>query len=158
MALGTSTCRGLGEQVSRGTHAHCRSGAECLSTVPPGGVRAVCWATAGVPRICPVPAAAPPPPSLRSSDAAPKIPSLARQEAAASPAPSLGPQGLKGTFEAPQVPWFEACPNPQGAAVLLQLHLLPFILSAWLGVWQNRLAFAPGTPHFTYFPRETGLL
>lgn len=36
--------------------------------------------------------------------------------------------------------------------MLLQLHLLRFILSVWLGVWQNRLAFAPGAPHFTYFP------
>lgn len=62
---------------SHGTRVHCCSRAECLSTMPPGEVRAVCWATAGVPRICPVPAAPPPPPSLRSFDAAPKIHSLA---------------------------------------------------------------------------------
>lgn len=36
---------------------------------------------------------------------------------------------------------FEACPIPRSARALLQLNLLPFILSARLGVWQNRLAF-----------------
>lgn len=77
---------------SHGTRAHCCSRAECLSTMPPGEVRAVCCATAGVPRICPVPAATPPPPSLKSFDAAHKIPSLAWQEAAASPAPTWDPR------------------------------------------------------------------
>lgn len=138
----------LGGQVSWDT---------CLSTVPPGEVRAGCWATAGVLRMCPVPAA-PPLPSLRSFDAAPKIPSLTWQEAAAPPALPYDPRDGRAPSKPLRCRGLKHAPTPRALLCSSSFNCSGLFSQSGLGVWQNRLAFAPGTPHFTYFPRESALL
>lgn len=75
---------------------------------------------------------------LSSFIAAPDVPSLGQRPTIAFSA-LAHPPGAEEPLLTPRVPPVGSMPRPRGARVLLQLRL-PFVLSARLGVQQNRLA------------------